>query len=246
MSVTFNGKPMPSFLILVGREISVLPELDIKTLELPRTIGSSFLYTKRNSRKFTLDFILNPASTVSLDDCIDDFAEWLAGDNFMPSKLAFSEQYDRYYMAQVTGNTEVSDLIVYGTCSVEFVALDPNKYHENKLEVTDASPVSLIYSGKVEQPFIAEVTLASAVSKVELLSDRTPSKITLTGTFPSGTKLIFDTDKKVIKVNTVVNMRVLSLDSQWFNLYTGTNKLSLKLNNSTVTTPLTIKANIAD
>lgn len=246
MSVTFNGNPMPSFLILVGREISVLPELDIKTLELPRAVGSSFLYTKRKSRKFKLDFILNPASTVSLDDCEDDFAEWLAGDNYKPSKLTFSGQYGRYYMAQVTGSTEVSDLIVYGTCSVEFVALDPNKYHENKLEVTDASPVSLIYSGKADQPFIAEVTLASTVSKVELISDRTPAKITLTGTFPSGTKLIFDTDKKVIKVNTVVNMRVLTLDSQWFNLATGNNKLTLKLNNSAVTTSLTVKANIAD
>lgn len=246
MSVTFNGKPMPSFLILVGREISVLPELDIKTLELPRTIGSSFLYTKRNSKKFKLDFILNPASTVSLDDCVDDFAGWLAGDNFKPSKLAFSEQYNRYYMAQVTGNTEVSDLIVYGTCSVEFVAVDPSKYHVVALSKVGASPLTVNYTGKLERPFSTEVTLTSAANKVELVSDRTTAKLVLTGSFTTGTKLLFDTDKKIIKVNDNINMKVLTLDSQWFNLATGNNELTLKLNNSAVTTSLTVKANIAD
>ena len=246
MSVTFNGKPMPSFLILVGREISVLPELDIKTLELPRAVGSSFLYAKRNSKKFKLDFILNPASTVSLDDCVDDFAEWLSGDNYKPSKLTFSEQSDRYYMAQVTGNTEVSDLIVYGTCSVEFVAVDPSKYHVVTLSKVGASPLTVNYTGKLERPFSTEVTLASAANKVELVSDRTTAKLVLTGSFTNGTKLLFDTDKKIIKVNDDINMNVLTLDSQWFNLATGNNKLTLKLNNSAVTTSLTVKANIAD
>lgn len=242
----FNGKELPSFVRYVGRDFSVLPDINVNYTELPRQLGGSFLYAKQGVRKESLDFILIPSKTSNLEKDAAAFAEWLRGDNFKPSKLEFPETADRYSLSQVNGSVSVNDLFVYGTCSVEFISVDPLNYMNNPLSVTGASALNVTYQGSVPQPFITEITVPSVCSRLKLESNKDNSFIQLDGSFTTGQKIVIDSDKKVITVSGQVNMKVLSLDSNWMVLQTGTNKLTLSVNNYISTAALKITSKIAN
>lgn len=233
-SVKFNNKDLPSFVRLVSREIAVLPDIDIVGKELPRQIGSSFLYTNLGKKKESLEFVLIPEKVDSVDSCGIKFAEWLRGDNFKPSKIVFADKADRYAMAQVNGSIAVSDLFIYGKLSVEFLYLDPLSYLNTPLNITGNTALNVTYSGEVSQPFLAVFTVPQASAKIELRSNRTTKKITLNGSFPANTKFQIDMNKKQIYVSGVLNMKVLSFDSEWFQLESGVNTLSVVSSGSNI------------
>lgn len=237
---------MPSFVRYVGRDFSVLPDINVNYTELPRQLGGSFLYAKQGVKKESLDFLLLPSKTSNLEKDAAAFAEWLRGDNFKPSKLEFPETADRYSLSQVNGSVSVNDLFVYGTCSVEFISVDPLNYMNSPLSVIGASVLNVTYQGNVPQPFVTEITVPSACTRLTLVSDKDRNFIQLDGTFATGQKIIIDSDKKVITVNGQVNMKVLSLESNWMVLQTGMNKLTLKVNNSESTAVLKVTSKIAN
>lgn len=246
MTVKFNGKNLPTFAKLVGREISALPDLSVKYMELPRQIGGSFLHTEQGIRKETLEFVLVPSKLSNVDTASIQFADWLRGNDFKPSKIEFDDRSDRYSMAQVNGSTSISDLFIYGNLSVEFLYVDPLSYLKTDLSVTGSSPLNVSYTGDVVQPFTAEFTLTSAATRLTLTNNLAPNKkIDLRGTFASGNKITVDMSKKVILVNSQKNMKVLSLDSAWFNLSKGTNRLTLAVNGTASQLNMTVKSKIA-
>lgn len=225
--------------------MAALPELTVNYQELPRTVGGSFLYTKVGVRKFTLDFMLIPDRIDDMDDCVAEFGQWLTGDNYAPSKLEFSDRPDRYIMAQVESDSKVKDLFYYGDTSISFIAVDPHFYMYAGTQKTGNSPISVPYLGDIVQPFTAEFSVSKDCSRIALTSDRTSKKIQLDGTFKSGTNVTIDNSKKQILLNNLVNMSVLSLDSEWFLLEKGTNVLTVKLDNAASTAAITITSKIA-
>lgn len=246
-TVKFNGKELPSFVRLVGREIAALPDIEVKSMELPRQLGSSFLYTKLGSKKESLEFLLLPDKLQTVDSASKEFAAWLRGDNFSPSKIEFTDRPNEYGMAQVTGSVSVSDLFLYGTLSVEFLYSDPLMYSNSPVSVTLNAPATVNYTGEVQQPPVIKFTLKKAASKIEVANSKAGKSVVLNGTFTVGTVITVDNQRKRIVVNDTVNMKVLALSSEWFNLGTGSNVISVKLDNTAVTdAPLTITSSIAN
>lgn len=245
-TVKFNDKELPDFVKLVSREIAVLPEIDVKSMELPRQLGSSFLYTNLGKKKEALEFTLIPSKVDSIDSASIKFAEWLRGDNFKPSKIIFGDKPDRYGLAQVNGSVSVSDLFIYGKISVEFLYLDPVAYKLVGIDVSGTTAFNVEYDGEIPQPFNATFIVVAASSKIELRSNKTTKKIILNGTFSANTRIQVDTSKKQVFVNGILNMKVISFDSEWFNLETGRNTLSVYANNSAASgTNISVKSKIA-
>lgn len=245
-TVKFNNRELPAFAKLVGREISPLPEISVNSLELPRQIGSSFLYTQLGSKKETLQFILVPTKVQTVDSATVEFSTWLRGNNFKPSKIEFTDKAGQYSMAQVNGNVTVSDLFLYGSLSVEFLYTDPLTYSNTKLDVTVNSPATIIYSGIVPQPPVIQYTTTTVAAKISFHSSRTTKVITLNGNFPVGTLITVDNSRKLIQINGVTNMKVLSLDSEFFNLESGNNIINIRQNNTVHNgIAVTVRSNIA-
>lgn len=243
--VTFNGVAIPSFVKVRGIEFSVLPELSVQYQELPRTLGGSFLYTQKGTKKFSLDILIELPNGRALFDCAEEFGDWLQGDNYAPSKLEFSEMPDYYYMANVNGAVNVTDILVAGEGSVEFLAVDPSKYSTNGLEVSGNSPLTVNYSGKVEQPFTVTFTVPQESTLLGITNVRTNKTMRLKGTFKQGDTVTFDTRKKQVIYNNQINMRLLSIDSEWLTLLSGANSLRLTVNNSASIAALNVSSKIA-
>ncbi|WP_429969160.1 distal tail protein Dit [Enterococcus sp. AZ136] len=243
--VTFNGVAIPSFVKVRGIEFSVLPELSVQYQELPRTLGGSFLYTQKGTKKFILDILIELPNGRALFDCAEEFGDWLQGDNYSPCKLEFSEMPDCYYMANVNGAVNVSDIFVAGEGSVEFLAVDPSKYSNKSLEVSGNSPLTVDYSGKVAQPFVVTFTVPQESTLLGITNVRTNKTMRLKGTFKQGDTVTFDTRKKQVIYNNQINMRLLSIDSEWLTLLSGANSLRLTVNNSASSAVLNVSSKIA-
>lgn len=245
-TVKFNGIDLPSFVKLVGREISVLPYLNVRYTELPRQIGSSFLYTQQGVKKESLDFLLIPENLFNVDEAVIDFSEWLRGNEFKPSRIEFSDKPDRHSFAQVNGSVTVSDLFTHGSLSVEFLYVDPLSYLNTEINQTGASPLQVNYSGDVAQYPVIQFTLSSVATRVTLTNNLvTGKKVELRGNFPTGTVIQVNMNTKKITVNSQVNMSVLTLDSEWLPLVKGNNRITLQINGSNSTQQITVKSKVA-
>ena len=238
---------MPSFVKLVGREIAALPDISVKSMELPRQIGSSFLYTKLGSKKESLNFLLIPEAVQTVDSATEEFATWLRGNNFQPSKIVFADKPDQYSMAQVNGSVTVSDLFLYGSLSVEFLYSDPLSYSNTKLDKTANTPSTVNYTGEVPQPPLIQYRTTTVATKISFHSNRTNKVVTINGNFPVGTLVTVDNSRKLIQINGITNMKVLSLDSEFFNLETGNNIITIRQNNTEHTgIAVTVRSEVAN
>lgn len=225
--------------------MAALPEITVNYQELPRTVGDSFLYTKVGARKFTLDFMLVPEKVSDMDYCASAFGQWLSGDNFKPSKLVFSDRPSLYLLAQVDSGVKLNDLFYYGETSVSFIATDPLFYSEYEPVIDVTTPVNMNYSGDKEQPFKIVATLPKDCTRVTLKSSRNDHYIQLDAAFKKGAVITVDTSKKQVLLDNQLNMKVLSLDSEWFNLASGFNEISILLDNAVVNVPAVITHKVA-
>lgn len=242
--VMFNNKELPEFIKVTGRSTSILPPINVNYKESSaRQVGGIFLYSKLQPKQFKLDLTVIPDLHHSLDDMLDIFAEWLRGNDFKPSELSFIEQPERHVLAVVDGSTDITDLFVAGTGSISFSAVNPLKYLNQQLNQTVTSPTTVNYEGTVEQGINCVFTLSKACSRIELaVNDR---KVILTGSFKKGSVITIDSDRKVVKVDGIVNMKVLALESNWLQLKAGTNSISVKLDNAASAEKISVSSKIA-
>lgn len=244
--VNFNGVPLPSFIKVTGRTVSVLPPTEIKYKKLPRQMGGFFSRTDLNPRQYKLQVAVTLDDQHNLDEQLDIFGQWLRGNNFEPSALTFMEQPDRYVLAVVDGSTDIEDMFLVGKGSITFLAVNPVKYLYSGLEKKDKAPLPVNYLGDIEQPLICSFKLSKNCSKIELSVDTfSDRKILLVGTFKKDTVIEVDSNKKVVKVNGLVNMKVLALESEWLRIKSGRNVVTVKLDNTVAAETLNISSKIA-
>ena len=233
-AVTFNNKPLPSFVKLVGREISVLPDLSVKYQELPTQIGGSYLRTEKGVKKESLDFILIPEQLYDVDSAAREFSDWLRGNDFNPSLIWFDTEDGElpaiYYMAQVNGSVSVSDLFTHGELSVEFIYVDPlgTGTVTNTLS-SDSYVSSLVVNYKGTAPALPSIIsvrfIGNASRLVIYANSDSDKKLTLVGQFKAGDLLLINSLTRSIRLNNVTNMNLLSVDSQWFNITPQTTRI---------------------
>lgn len=243
--VKFAGKEIPDFVKVTGRTMTLLPEISVNYKELPAQIGGFYSRTKLGTRKTELEIMLIPEHPSTLDEKMAEFAEWLQGDDFKPSQLTFADQQDRYLLAQVSGSTDIDDLFFAGKGKITFLSVNPIFYLFSGLNKTEGAPISVNYTGQIPQAPVITFTVAKACKRIELYSNRQDGRIILSGNFSAGNSIQIDCDNKVIKVNNQVNMKVMTVESDWLLLQKGKNILTLKLDNTTAVNNITVASKIA-
>lgn len=225
----FNNKPIPSFLKITGFSFSVLPEINVKNVEVPGRFGSLDNGVDFGAKTFSFDFVVKKDNGLDVYTMANQFKEWAAGDNWKPSKLVFDVEPNKYLLARVASNIEISDLFVAGEGSFEMVAANPIKY-----DVTETSKdftnkiLSFDYNGLEKAPVLLELKPAANCTKIDVTQE-TPNKHTssLLGSFKAGQTILLDSDFKTVKVNGAISMKSLGLEHDWIYLEKGYNSFKI-------------------
>lgn len=227
--IKFNNKPLPSFLKITSFTFSVLPEITLKQVVVPNKIGVIDNGINFGAIAYQFDFILlKKVKEDDVLDYIDEFKKWARGDKWKESQLVFDSQPTRYLMGRVANNIELKDMFIAGEGSFTITCADPIKY--DLVETSKASTSNVVtvnYTSLEKATTKFEITLSSDCTNIIITHKETKEVTSLLGSFKTGQKIIIDSDKKSVKLNDVVSMKLVNLENDWLYLEEGTNTFTL-------------------
>lgn len=233
MSVKFNKKDIPDFIRVTGVSFPVLPDIEHQETAVPRRYGNIDNGINFGGKPIKLTIVLVKDKVKNIHDQADELKLWLRGDNWKPSQLTFDEQPKQYILARVTNSVEIDDLFIHGTGSIEFYASDPTKYDIAAYNVSSENgAVNIPYSGVEDSPAIISITVKEACNNLNIKHTQSGRNIRLLGAFKAGAKVLVDCDKKVVKVDGTVTMKLLAFESRWIYLSEGANTITVASENN--------------
>lgn len=235
--LTFNGNKVPEFVKVQAVNIQVLPmiESNLKTI-----VGSSGRLAGRSSlgeKLISCDVVIVIPDGYTLQKCARELAVWLRGDDFRVSPLIITDDADVRYMAKVNNSAELSDLLVAGQGTIEFVVPSGDSESVNTTTVSGTNSVTVNNQGtKVVYPVIT-ATLGTAVTNgtINVKNNTTGNKVTLHGTFKAGEVLTIDCDKHLVKRGDTLDISMLNIESHFFGLKEGNNVIQCDNNSTKIT-----------
>ncbi|HID0815694.1 TPA: phage tail domain-containing protein [Clostridium botulinum] len=132
-NVNFNGVNIPSWIKVKAVDFTALAEPTINLTKRTGGIGSIYSGFSLGSKKISLKILIPPqyktsfitgkttSETPVLTTVARELSEWLMGDNWKPSPLYFGNDEGIYYDAIVSNSVDISDLLVAGEGTIEFV-----------------------------------------------------------------------------------------------------------------------------
>lgn len=236
---SFNGVDCPDFLKVTSVGISALPSLEVNLTSIPGKYGVLNSRTSFGGKTVTLEVMLVNRKK-SLFQMASELAQFLKGDNWNLSKLSFIEMEGKHMMAKVSNSVDINDLMVAGSGTIEFVVPTP-LWVDDEETVVESSEKSFTVENKgtheVQPVFTLKMT--STGDYIEIKNTTTGKSFKVTYRFKGGDILVFDMNKKSIKVNGVTNMSIFNIDTDWLELSQGNNAL---LVNTSATTTVNFKA----
>ena len=213
----FNDFQLPSYVKVTGIEESLLPVFDD---ERYRYIKVNF-----NIRRYRM----------LSEEQIKEFSTWLRGNNFEYSKLSLPGREDSYYMAIVNNSVDITDGLRLGKGTIEFKCR-PNRIQKLINSINFTASQTIDYSGTVSTYPIITLDVVQECEEIKLSfsNDQSTNHIKLVGHFNSGQKIIIDCRKKKLTVDELLKMQILTLDSYFHQLKTGSNKYTLMSGNCNV------------
>ncbi|MGB3160395.1 MAG: distal tail protein Dit [Carnobacterium sp.] len=228
MSVKFNKKSVPDFIRITGIKFPVMGEISHNETVIPRRFGNIDNGINFGGKKINLTITLVKDKIKNIHTQSDELKVWLKGDNWKPSQLTFDEQPTKYLLARVVGSVDINDLFMYGESEIEFIASDPTKYDLASYNVSSTNgAVNIPYAGMEDTPAVITVTVKEACNNLNIKHTQTGFNIRLIGAFKAGAVVLIDCDKKVVKVNGAVTMKLLAFESRWIYLSSGTNTITV-------------------
>ncbi|MCU7192360.1 distal tail protein Dit [Turicibacter sanguinis] len=216
LSLFFNGAQIPDFIKVNNISIQLLPNED-------------------NQKIIKVDFFVNRRQLIK-NAQIDQFASWLKGDNFKPSKLILPNDFSSYYLAKVSNTVEIDGSISRGEGSIEFQCAVPQRISniENSISFIDSGVIH--YTGTHKSSPLIKFKVLSETSEIKLSfdNDKYHNFIKLVGHFNRDTMIEVDMKSKKVLVNQNLRMAILTLDSFFHDLLPGNNLYTLDSGNCQV------------
>lgn len=216
LSLYFNEKKIPNFIKVNNISIQVLPNQD-------------------NEKIIKVDFFIKRRQLID-NYLIDEFAEWLKGDDFKPSKLVLPNDQDSYYIAKVNNTVEIDGSITRGDGSIEFLCTLPQRISSIKKSISFTKTESIDYKGNYKSaPLIKFIVLAETQEiKLGFNNSKYRNFIKLVGHFNKSTVIEVDMKRKKVLFNDRLKMTILTLDSFFHYLLPGNNTYILENGNCQV------------
>ena len=219
--LNFRGVDLPSFVRVEKVETSLFPKKRINLISIPNRYGSVLSNVEFAERVITIAISIMPNSNETILSKQRLLTEWLG---FEVGDLILSEEPDKKYKAIVSNDVDINDLVFIGKGKIEFLCADPCAYAltESSFQ-TSSSSFSINNTGSFKTYPIIDVLMASSKNYLKIEDIAKGKMLQVNYPFAQGNSLQIDCSKKIIKINGVVNMKVLDLNSDWIALEKGLN-----------------------
>ena len=237
---SFNGVDCPDFLKVTAVGISALPSLETNLTSISGKYGMLNSRTSFGGKTISFEVMLINRKK-SLYQMASELAQFLKGDNWNLSKLSICEVEGKHLMAKVSNSVDINDLQVAGSGTIEFVIPVPLWVANEETTIQSTSKSFTVENtGTHEVLPVFTVQLTADSKTVEIQNTTTGKTFSVEGNFKTNDTLIFDMNKKSIKLNGETNMTIFNIETDWLELVQGNNALVLNTSTSTTVSFVTL------
>lgn len=219
-TVIFNNNVLNEYVIVEEIRDSILPPLFTDRTDNVSSRGSRFRKNRLKEKIIEVDIRMIDG----LEDKKMQLASVLYTENLV--KLEFDGYY---YMAILDGSTELVKFLYTGSVTLEFLATDPIAYGENRTnDIVDN--VTLILGGTYKTLPKFSFNISSTLNKIRINNMGTGKYVEVNHNFINGDKVEIDfNDKWKVRKNGSVIAENVTIESDFFSLKVGENKLSVNI-----------------
>lgn len=234
--INFNGVDIPKFVKVRAVNISVLASVSTNLKNNAGGYGVLSGNSTFSEKIISADISIVIPSGYTLQKCARELAWWLRGNDFKLSPLIIADDSEVQYLAKVNNSVDISDLIVVGEGSIEFLVPSGVSIGIPIKTYTGTTKTIFTYEGTIKAYPQIEVVMDSKITdgSVNIVNVKTGEKISLIGSFNAGDKITIDCSKHLVKVNDEIHLNMLSLDSQFFGTVLGGNEISCSSTGATL------------
>lgn len=230
----YNGVVSPSFLRITGVDQYLLPEIEHYTTSVVGSYGDVDGGVRFGKKVFKVNYIIQYDGKHNDSYYIDAMAIWLMGNDHKVSKLQLDDSGE-YYMARVSDATDFGDAILYGSGTITFTAANPRRYASKETSVTLAKTgdTTVNYSGYVPALPVFTIVCPSGTKSIRIENTVTGDFVLVSGNL-TGT-ITIDNNRKFVALGSEKRMDLLDISSDWLTLLKGSQKLTVAVTGTAVT-----------
>lgn len=198
--LNFAGVELPSYVKVNNIKYSVLAPIEHKTAKIQGRKGRYDFGIEEDMKVIEIDYQLIGVSETDVMNKAASFATWLYHKELQP--LIIADQPDRYYMARVVGDTDITEEFRVGSGSLTFAV--PSGVAEDLLitsqtyPITTNDPVQVVNNGSAEAYPIITLTMKQASETIGVYTD---DEFIQLGEYPSVEKESIDRSSTVLYDN---------------------------------------------
>lgn len=227
----YNGFDFSPYL-RVNPHRGILPPTSVETEVVPGRDGSRLVSARLSELTVSVDVEMRPVAGWDTAELRRMLAAALWSPD--PAPLVLPDDPGRYLMAVVDGETELSTLWDTGEATIAFRCPDPVAYGSDREE---AMTTSLVVVGGGSYPSSPVITARPAKgSYYRVTNEATGERVQLNMSFTgAGDQVVtIDCAAQHCEVNGASADRYVTLDSDYFQLQPGANRLSASSGSATV------------
>jgi predicted phage tail component-like protein len=225
LSIKYDNVLIPDFIKITNVKTQVLPNIENKFLQAPRSIGAIDVGTNYGTKVITISFIFKDNSLGFIEKS-EALASWLRVDDLKARKLVLPSHPDSYYLAKPNNSIELDDGINIAKGEIEFVCLNPFRI-ESAQTVTTGNTVN--YKGTAKTHPILDISVTSNTNniKVSVSNEMYNNYINLVGNFSAGDNIKVDLKESKVYLNDALDMSIWGLDSKTHKICRGYNRYTI-------------------
>lgn len=215
----FNGFDFTDLLVVEYIDRSLMPSISIEGTNMPGKHGVRFKELVMSPTEITVKCRIIGTSRIETQQRIRTIAGKLYTET--PARLELRDEPDKYNMAILSGSSDVEKWFATGYMVLTFECTDIYAY--SKAEKTQTLNTSFTNEGTYPSTGIIEVQ--PNIGDTLVISNGTKS-LTLMNTFNGTETIKVFLEKQLITMNNNNAMYLLTLDSDFFDIPTGSAKIT--------------------
>lgn len=183
--IIFNERQMPDFVRVLNIHHSILPPISQNLINIGGRAGAYDFGNTIGTREITVDIAVVAPEENVMPSMLEELSEWLIYDE--AKELILGDNPYRYYLAKVTGDTNIDEQFIVGEGSITFVCTEPYIFGQERSVVIppeyQGEPMELINTGSADTfPYMSfditkDLTSFSVVSGDEYIDLGTPFEV---------------------------------------------------------------------
>lgn len=201
---------------------SILPSVNVKTLDLPSMHGGLDLGRTYGMREIEVEIGIKSDSYANMRSKVRQIAKWLNSETLQP--LIFSDEPNVQYMARLSGDTNLEPLYNYEETTLKFLVPTPFGEDVTNTTTTLTSGTPINYTGTHETYPTFNITTTVARSDFEISNGT--NKVKIVTSLPIGSSVVINCKTGKVTLNGSTIQQTITLDSDFFALKEGSNTLT--------------------